>query len=487
MKFMVPIKRVTLVLIMIAGLCIPGRSQLNNTLYFMHGVPQISRINPAHQPRCGFYLGFPGLAPIRAEFSSSSLGYGDIILKHPTQDSLITFLHPLGDKDAFLGKLKPINFLASDFSTSLLSFGFRTGIGFFSVDVTTRIDGSIYYPGDLAGLLLKGAEEGATYNFDGIGTDLSLYEEMSLGWSLEISDNLQVGVRAKMLLGVANISTTRSDLSLTTSQDAWNIHADMIYNLSIPFADVEYTDGMVDSIAIAGELEEFDPSVLPKFIFNSNNLGAGIDLGVNFRPIDPLMLSVSVTDLGFINWKDGIQEAGYALDYEFTGLEVNPFEFSEEYSFGDHLDSTFSELADSLSGSLTFTSGGTYVKRLNTKIFAGASYFITPKFNLGILSRTDFLNGKISQQVTASANVTTGRFINLSLSYSYKNAYLKNVGAGLSLNLGPANLYIISDNALNLIFWPQEARSVNFWFGMNMVFGYRKYTKPEYNDKPLVY
>jgi len=136
---------------------------------------------------------------------------------------------------------------------------------------------------------------------------------------------------------------------------------------------------------------------------------------------------------------------------------------------------------------MTFTSGGAYAKRLNTKLFAGASYFITPKFNLGILSRTDFLNGKISQQITASANVTTGRFINLSLSYSYKNAYLKNIGAGLSLNLGPLNLYVISDNALNLLFWPQEARSVNFWFGMNMVFGYRRYMKVEYKDRPLVY
>ncbi len=427
-------------MILIAGLCMPGRSQLNNTLFFMHGVPQVGRVNPAHQPRCGFYMGFPGLAPLRAEISSSSLGYGDIIFKHPTQDSLITFLHPLGDKDAFLDKLSPVNYISTEFSISLLSFGFRTGIGFFSVDINNRIEGNIYYPGDLAGFLLKGAEEGVTYDFGGIGTDLSIFEELSLGWSLEISDNLQVGARAKMLLGIANISNTRSDLTLTTSKDAWNIHADMIYNVSVPFADVEYTDGMVDSIAVAGDLQEFNPLVLPKYIFNFSNLGAGIDLGVNYRPIDPLMLSVSITDLGFINWKEGVQEVDYAMDYEFTGLEVNPFEFSEEYSFGDYMDSTFSELADSLSGALTFTSGGTYAKRLNTKLFAGASYFITPKFNLGILSRTDFLNGKISQQVTASANVTTGRFINLSVSYSYKNSYLKNLGAGLSLNLGPATL-----------------------------------------------
>ena len=30
-------------------------------------------------------------------------------------------------------------------------------------------------------------------------------------------------------------------------------------------------------------------------------------------------------------------------------------------------------------------------------------------------------------------------------------------------------MYIISDNIVNAAFWPQEVKSVNLWFGMNLV------------------
>jgi hypothetical protein len=206
-----------------------------------------------------------------------------------------------------------------------------------------------------------------------------------------------------------------------------------------------------------------------------------VDLGVEYRPIDPLQISVSLVDLGYIKWKDEVHQVEYKTEYDFTGLELNPFDLSEDYSFEDYLDSTLTQMTDSLQGFLQFTPGGAYSKRLNTKLYAGVSYYLTPNINMGLLSRTDFLNGKVSEQVTASANFTTGRILNFSLSYSYMNAYFKNIGAGLSINAGPLNLYLISDNALNALFWPEEARSVNLWFGMNFVFGYK-----EKMDYPLV-
>jgi len=326
-----------------------------------------------------------------------------------------------------------------------------------------------------------------TYQLDGIGADFSVYNEASLGWSAAILDNLTLGARAKVLFGAANFSTTSSELAVTTSQDVWNVHSDMRFNASIPFADVLLDgNGMFDSIAIADELQNSNgPSIrdITNYIFNTNNLGLGLDVGVDFRPIDQLLISASVMDLGFINWKDGTEGVSYKTDYDFSGFEINPLEFSDGFTF----DSTLSQLGDSLTNFLTFTSGGTYTKRLNTKLFVGASYSLTPKINFGILSRTDFRNGEISQQATASVNLTTGRFANLTLSYSYMNASYKNFGAGFSFNVGPLNMYMISDNIINVTVWPQEARSVNLWFGMNLVFGYKKFMRKEATDRPLVY
>jgi hypothetical protein len=479
--------RLTISLGIVALLCVPGEAQINNSLYFMHGVPQSNRINPAHQPNCGFYIGLPGISPIRFDVSSSSLAYGDVIYPHPTQDSLITFLHPLGDKQAFLDLLKPVNFVASDLGTSLISFGFRTGIGFFSLDLTTRLDGNISYPGDLARLILNGAVEGETYQLDGIGADLFLLDEIALGWSGAILDNLYIGARAKLMFGIGSLTTTSSQLSVTTSQDVWNIQSDMTFNTSLPFAEVRYdSEGMIDEVVINDDLEDFDPSAIPGYGFNTNNFGLGVDLGVDYRPIEQLLVSASVVDIGYINWKDEVHEASYQMEFDFTGLEINPTEFTEDHNFGDYIDSTISQLGDSLSNFLTFTPGRAFSKRLNTKLFIGASYSVTPNINFGILSRTDFLSDQITEQVTASANFNTGRILNFTLSYSYLNDYFKNIGAGLSLNAGPLNLYLISDNALNMAFWPQETRSVNLWFGMNLVFGYKKFKGID-GDRPLLY
>ena len=65
-----PFNRLTISLSVIILLSLPGKAQINNSLYFMPGVPQTNRINPAHQPEVGFYLGIPGLAPIRAKVRS---------------------------------------------------------------------------------------------------------------------------------------------------------------------------------------------------------------------------------------------------------------------------------------------------------------------------------------------------------------------------------------------------------------------------------
>ncbi len=126
--------------------------------------------------------------------------------------------------------------------------------------------------------------------------------------------------------------------------------------------------------------------------------------------------------------------------------------------------------------------GGAYSQRLNTKLYVGASYELNPMINFGILSRTDFLNGVVAEQVTASANFTASRIVNLTLSYSYMHDSFRNIGAGFSLNVGPLNMYLLSDNALNVVFWPELSGSVNFWFGLNLVFGYK-----EKVDQPLVH
>lgn len=478
------IRRVLIILGAILSTGNMVEAQVMNSLYFMPGVPQSNRVNPAYQPDAGFYFGIPGIAPISSEISSSSLSLGDIIFPHPSEDSLITFLHPLGDKEAFLKQLKPLNYVISDVGTSLFSLGFRTGAGFFSLDVTTRFEGNLYFPGDLARLAIEGAEEGHTYNMDGVGSDISAFEEISLGWSGNIGQKIQIGVRGKLLFGIGNLSTTESQLSITTSEEVWNIQSEMLFNASLPFAEVIYDeDDMIEDIVIDEDLQNMNPWTMARYAFNNRNTGAGIDLGITYRPSNRWLISASLLDLGMVHWTDNIHQGSYELEYDYTSVDVDPFDFiNDDVDIDSYTDSTLTALADTLLGGLNLAPGQPYSSRLNSKLYLGASWYITPRINFGLLSRTDFLRNAIVEQVTATANFTTGRILNFTLSYSYINSYFKNLGAGISLNAGPVNIYVISDNVLNAVFWPQEARSANLWFGMNLVLGYK-----EKVDRPLVY
>jgi len=476
--------KLTILLVVILSAGLQAEGQVLNTSYFMRGVPQSNRINPAHQPEGGFYLGLPGVAPVRAEVGSSSLSFGDIIYPHPTEDSLITFLHPLGDKEAFLNKLKGVNYVISDVGTSLFSMGFRTGAGYFSVDLTTRVDGNVYIPGSLAQLALNGAEDEQMFELNGLGADVSGFEELSLGWSGNIGQNIQIGLRGKVLFGLANLTTTRSELSVSTAEDAWNIHSDILLNASLPFAEVVYdSEGMIEDIILNEDFDNLDPLAIARYAFNKRNMGGAIDLGINYRPGKRWLLSASLLDLGIVRWTDNVHQASYQLDYEYTSVDVDPFDLLDDNTdIDNYADSILTSLGDTLLGGLDLRPGETYSSRLNTKLYLGASWYVTPHINFGLLSRTDFLRKAVVEQVTASAGFSAGRYLNFTLSYSYMNSYFKNLGAGLSLNAGPFNLYVISDNALNAVFWPSEAVSANIWVGMNLVFGYK-----EKMDLPLVY
>ncbi len=462
----------------------PGNAQIPNTMYFMPGVPQSNRINPSIQPGCSFYLGFPGLAPLSFQVSSGSLGWSDLIYQHPDPliDSLITPFHPLGDKQGFLDQLDDVNYLLTGMGTSLASLGFRAGKSFISLDLTSRMDGNIYYPKGVFDLLFNGAPDGSVITLSGLGADINLFNEASMGWSRKdfILPGLDIGVRGKALFGLANLNTKRSDFEITTSMDVWNLQSDMQFNVSGP-SFVTFLEDLDDGPPVEIDETFFDQpefSRIRSTVFDRQQFGLALDAGISYRPVRELLVSASVMDIGGINWNN-TAEGSLNFEYDFEGIEVNPFE---------GVDTTvISELTDSLVNAISFVSGQPYFARLNTKVFLGISYYPVERIGFGLLSRTDFLNEKLTQQFTGSVNMTTGKFINLSLSYSYMSNTFNNIGAGVSFNVGPFNLYVISDNIVSGALNPLDTRSFSLWFGMNLAFGWDKYSKRDKSiDRPLI-
>jgi len=469
------------------------QGQQSNILYYMRGVPQSHLLNPATQPRCGFYLGLPGASPLQLNVENSAFSLSDILWSEG--DSTITFMHPDGDKDKFLNKFGKANYVSADVSTSLVSFGFRSENLYFSFGITQRVNSRFSYPGDIIRLALEGNEQDDEFDLSHLGANAMAYTEISMGVSHELNDMITFGYRGKILFGGANISTKNADIKLTTSFENWTIDSKYDLNVSVPGLTIPRdSSGHFDLDKI-----KFDEDLQSSDYISSitGNFGLGLDLGIHFKPIEDLTVSASILDLGYIRWKNFtynlVQDTRFVFDPEVafeqsdTGVVVK---FWNETNFGDAiLDSLESSFIDNNSETET-----AYTTFLPAKIYLGVKYDIIDEISVSLLSRSEFYKGRIREQLSLTANFYPIPMVSASLNYTIMNRTYNNFGIGLALKAGPFNWYIISDN-IPLVYarevssnniLPYKARTINFRIGFNLVFGCQKDRK-KFRDLPLFF
>ena len=448
----------------------------------MSGVPQSHLLNPATQPRCGFYLGFPGVSPLQINAENSAFGFSDVFSVEG--DSLILPLHPDADFKDFYNNFSKTNYVSADVSSSIISFGFRSGKIYQSYAITQRFFSRFSYPRDLIDFAYYGPVKGKEFDFSGFGADLISYLEISSGVSQKINDMITIGYRGKLLFGQANISTKKTDITFQ-SEDTWNTHTEFEINAALPGVDIP-TDAN-------GEFKyddmEFDDDIQPFEIVSAvtGNFGLGLDLGAHIKPVDKLTISASILDLGYIRWKSSTYNITQNADFIFDGVE---FAFSDTSDFGQ-------PLLDSLENVFTLNNSEiAYTTFLPAKVYLGLKYDIIEQISVGFLSRTEIYKGNLRQQFNLSVNFYPLKMIAASFNYSIMNRTYNNFGMGLALKAGPFNMYLISDNvpltyvrevsSNSLI--PNTLRTVNFRMGFNLMFGCRNRKQAKaFKDVPLIY
>ena len=464
-------------------------AQFSNTYYHMFGVPQANQLNPAFQPNCNAYLGLPVLSTFRVEMELP-VAYPEVFTYNSTLDQFITFMHPQGDKQAFLDALDRTNTLRFEMGFPLISTGWRKENLYYTIDFTERMDFGFTLPVDMAEFLINGANNQDRFSFGGFGPNMTYYHELAIGASFNNDDEFQVGIRAKLLLGLVNLKNTESDINLRTDIDEWEIKSLVKYNLAMPYLDnlpVD-TDGTLLLDSLSGmEMEDifgFPEDAMEmlntpggiKTLMGFKNPGFALDFGFNYHPIEKVSISASAVDIGFIRWRNQAYQFTQNMDYSFGGLE---FSLEDDFDPGQ-------ELLDSIENSVQITTEQkSYTTMMTGKVYYGAAYDLTEKVRFGFVGRTRIYNYNFFNQFTVSANVMPISMFSASVSYSVYNGHYHNLGLGLSLRLGPLNLYFITDQAPSIYLLPQSTNSLNFRLGLNLVAGCRQESK-KMKDRPLI-
>ena len=482
----------TYILILILAVILSDASAQNSQVMYFMNLPQNHMLNPALRPSNSVYIGLPVVSGINLNINNNFVNFSDIFMKGQPKDSIISFLHPDYDVDKFLAKIKDKNSIEPEATIQLLGVGFSVGKGgYVFLDINDRIDGNIVLPGDLFKLALKGNEEfvGSKIDLSSLRGDIKYYREFGVGYSRNFTDKLRIGIKGKLLFGIADASIDNKSLGVTVNDDYSHIFdANLAVNISGPVNVYMDSKHNIDSVVFDNNRFKTS-SGISDFFSGKKNTGLGLDIGATYDLTDRIVISASITDLGFIRWTKDITNLKANNQFEFSGLNM-----LDVFNGTKTIDEVGKDMLDSLKNAFVVSqTKAPFTTYLPFGISLGGSYNVTKQITLGLLSYSKIIGSQIREALTLSANINLGNAFSTSLSYTAENYQWDNLGAGLAFRAGVAQFYLVTDripimwniikNDNSSIPLPANWNTFNLRLGMNLVFGNRSKEK---NDKPMI-
>lgn len=427
-------------------------AQTEPTLYFMSSVPQSTYLNPSFSSNYKSSFGLPG-SSVYLQYGNNGFTYNDFVMK---QNGVLT-----ADLNKLYGNLKDKNYLMSAAQVDLLHINLKLSSKFhLMLNATAKTYSTIMFPKELAGIFINGTTPlvNTSTAFSMEGESLS-YTELGIGGSYQATKKLAIGARLKVLTGLVSGSSQSATGKLAVDDN---------YGITLSSSADIRTSGY----------QTIDKNKFSDYLKNS---GVAFDLGGSYQLLKNLTISASVLDIGSISWKNDLYS--YKLDsakakYTFRGIDLQQVLNGNS----DYL----SAEGDSLKRYFTFQESATssYSTMLPGKVYLGARYNLREKLSVGGLVFAEQFRGRFSPGFSASLQKDFGRVLSTSVSYTIKNGSFDNLGAGLSLNLSPVQLYLVGDNLLNIPIsllkdptinsFINGSQNFNFRFGLNFVWGREK-------------
>lgn len=406
-------------LLLAALLYTAGLAAQNPTTYFMEGSTFRSQLNPAFAPLRG-YVNLPGIGGVDVALD------GNIALDNiffPRDGKLVTILDGAVSADEALSGLQQENRLGVDSRVNLFGIGMFTGNhkNFWSFDLSLRTVGDTGLPLSLFEFLKRGTE-GHVGEF---GMTTESYLEAAFNYSLPLlDDRLCIGVRGKLLAGLARAEIRYDRFDVTLQHDRWVV-------ATRGTIDVTADGTTVNPDPETGSFEMNDLKFKPR---KPAGYGFAVDLGATYDILPQLQASLAVTDLGFISWSRKSTVSGVsARQAEFTGVTV-----PEEGQPAPDFD------FDMLKFNRTESSAAT--RMLQASINAGLEYQIWQRrIGIGLLYTVHFRNYSTMHNLTGSVNIHPTRWFTFTGSYTVFDNRCGAVGLGLNFYPGWLHFFVATD------------------------------------------
>ena len=461
------IYRLFVLIVFLTGFTIMSQAQQVNSMYFIENSPMRHTLNPAFQPMCSFYIGVPGASNFlfSTEFSPW------------TAKDLST-----NTKAQLYDKLPSISTLGFNYNLTLLNFGFRKKNTYATFSVSNKGEAYAFLPKEYFLLPFYGnVKDGvdpiagqSVFDWKNLGARASVYTEVAIGLSEVLNEQWTVGGKLKFLYGHAYMSGLTDNLNYTASPNEFQLNGTASVKYSGPILpnQISFLNPTAPNVSLDNLIKQYQTGDLVA----PTGVGGGIDLGATFKPVEELVLSAAVTDLGFIRWKKNNQVNTYSINNFQTEGAV----WTNGNGAKDVLDSIGVVLKNSYKSSESTSPFTTYT---TAKVNVGAEYsFANNMLSVGVLSRTMFRES-VYEELTGSFNVKPIDWFNMTVSYSAFNGRFSNLGAAIGLRTWilhwflaadyiPLHYANVHDGATAFGRYPgYNTNTVNAAIGVNFVFG----------------
>jgi outer membrane protein OmpA-like peptidoglycan-associated protein len=419
-------------------------AQTNLIFYNFRSVGQTNFLNPAINSRQAFTLGI--LDNYNHLYIPGITTY-DIFRNDETGDQTLNKI--LGDDSYHLRDIQIYN------EINPLFFGFRIKRNYISFGFQTSFNHNIGLPKDLLSMIYFGnANTDEIFSKDVKFSDIQLkmtgISSAYFSFARDINEKLTIGIKGKYHIGLYDAEMRKNETIFKTdsgTNNALELTASTDYELRGAGADRIFGDAngttagmMIGSTDGANFTKKYTPM---DYINNPVGSGFSLDLGFNYKVNHKFSVSGSVLDLGYMNWKEG---RTYSKKATFTyegSITDDPEKLDTLLQIlGDSIQEIFKPEQSSLSS---------YKTTFGPKFYLGFQYNLYNSGSLGFVGYGEMWKGKFYPGASISFTQRIWRLMDLRVNYNIYRQQYQNVGAGLSLNLGPVVVYAVSDNLLGWV------------------------------------
>lgn len=276
--------------------------------------------------------------------------------------------------------------------------------------------------------------------------DINAYNEIYLGLQKSFG-NLTLGVKGKLLYGVANIQTEKANIGFSTD--------DEIYQLSL-ISDYEIrSSGLLRYNSLDSITTDYSGFSFDNMFYN--NQGLAFDIGVSYAVNEKFTISASMIDIGKINWDFFPRKYTSKGNFSFDGVDILDL----------LVDSTSISIQDTLTDLLKVTEQiENYSTILPGTYTLGASYLWGEKWRFNGLFLFQKLNNSSRNLLTLSALRKISIF-DIGVHYTMTKNNYSGLGIFGKVKLGPVSAFASTDNIIGA-FKPFDAQSATVRVGATL-------------------